>query len=132
MTNKSYYLKYYQMNQAMKFRIILSINLFLFSLTAAGQSLPTGQEVRYNPISTAVPFLIITPDSRHGAMGDAGVATSPDANSQYLNPSKYAFTEGRYAFSLSYTPWLRELVNDVNLAYLAGSGLLSATSQWVI
>jgi hypothetical protein len=120
MTIESYYLKYYQMNQAMKFRIILSINLFLFSLTAAGQSLPTGQEVRYNPISTAVPFLIITPDSRHGAMGDAGVATSPDANSQYLNPSKYAFTEGRYAFSLSYTPWLRELVNDVNLAYLAG------------
>jgi len=76
--------------------------------------------VRYNPISTAVPFLLITPDSRHGAMGDAGAATSPDANSQYLNPSKYAFSESKYAFSLSYTPWLREIVNDVNLAYLAG------------
>ena len=108
------------MNQTMKFRVILSIFLFSFCLIAAGQSLPTGQEVRYNPISTAVPFLIITPDSRHGAMGDAGAATSPDANAQYLNPSKYAFTEGKYAFSLSYTPWLRELVNDVNLAYLAG------------
>jgi hypothetical protein len=53
-------------------------------------------------------------------MGDVGVATSPDANSQYLNPSKYAFAEGKFGFSLSYTPWLRELVNDINLAYLAG------------
>lgn len=86
---------------------------------AVGQA-PTGQEIRYNPISTAVPFLTISPDSRHGAMGDVGAATSPDANSQYLNPSKYAFTEGKFGFSLSYTPWLRELVNDINLAYLAG------------
>lgn len=108
------------MNLSMKFRIIFLIYSLFFGLMADGQSLPTGQEVRYNPISTAVPFLLITPDSRHGAMGDAGAATSPDANAQYLNPSKYAFTEGKYAFSLSYTPWLREIVNDVNLAYLAG------------
>jgi len=53
-------------------------------------------------------------------MGDVGAATSPDANSQYLNPSKYAFTEGKFGFSLSYTPWLRQLVNDINLAYMAG------------
>jgi hypothetical protein len=53
-------------------------------------------------------------------MGDVGVATSPDANSQYLNPSKYAFAEGKFGFSLSYTPWLRQLVNDINLAYLSG------------
>jgi len=99
----------------------LSIVLFLFSfsLIAEGQA-PTGQEVKYNPISTAVPFLTISPDSRHGAMGDVGAATSPDANSQYLNPSKYAFTEGKFGFSLSYTPWLRQLVNDINLAYMAG------------
>jgi len=104
-----------------KFRVISLLLLSSFSLTALSQSsLPTGQEVRYNPISTAVPFLTITPDSRHGAMGDVGVATSPDANSQYLNPSKYAFAEGKFGFSLSYTPWLRELVNDINLAYLAG------------
>ena len=108
------------MNLSMKFRIILLTYSLLSGLMTAGQSLPTGQEVRYNPISTAVPFLLITPDSRHGAMGDAGAATSPDANSQYLNPSKYAFSESKYAFSLSYTPWLREIVNDVNLAYLAG------------
>lgn len=108
------------MNQSMKYRVLFAILSFSWSLLASGQSLPTGQEVRYNPISTAVPFLTITPDSRHGAMGDVGVATSPDANSQYLNPSKYAFAEGKFGFSLSYTPWLRELVNDINLAYLAG------------
>ncbi|MBV5280445.1 MAG: type IX secretion system outer membrane channel protein PorV, partial [Actinobacteria bacterium] len=62
----------------------------------------------------------ITPDSRHGAMGDVGAATTPDANSQYLNPSKYAFDTDKWGFALSYTPWLRNLVNDVNLAYLAG------------
>jgi hypothetical protein len=108
------------MNQSLKYRILLILFSFSPGLWTTAQTLPTGQEVRYNPISTAVPFLTITPDSRHGAMGDVGVATSPDANSQYLNPSKYAFTEGKFGFSLSYTPWLRELVNDINLAYLAG------------
>lgn len=108
------------MNLSIKYRVLLTLFAFSLSLWATGQTLPTGQEVRYNPISTAVPFLTITPDSRHGAMGDVGAATSPDANSQYLNPSKYAFTEGKFGFSLSYTPWLRELVNDINLAYLAG------------
>jgi hypothetical protein len=108
------------MSQFVKFTVIPLIFLFSSCLIATGQSLTTGQEVRYNPISTAVPFLTITPDSRHGAMGDVGAATSPDANSQYLNPSKYAFAEGKYGFSLSYTPWLRELVNDINLAYLSG------------
>ena len=109
------------MRQIFKFRAFPFVILFAISMTVAGQSsLPTGQETRYNPISTAVPFLNITPDSRHGAMGDVGAATSADANSQYLNPSKYAFAEGSFGFSLSYTPWLRELVNDINLAYLAG------------
>jgi len=111
---------YTTMSHHLKFRVISILFLSSIGLIAVGQSLPTGQEVRYNPISTAVPFLTITPDSRHGAMGDVGVATSPDANSQYLNPSKYAFTEGKFGFSLSYTPWLRELVNDINLAYMAG------------
>jgi len=84
------------------------------------QTLATGQEVRYNSITTAVPFLTITPDARHGAMGDVGAATTPDANSQYLNPSKFAFIEGKYGLSFSYTPWLSELVRDNNLGYLAG------------
>ncbi len=99
---------------------IIIILIFNAHLGIKGQSLPTGQETRYNPISTAVPFLTITPDSRHGAMGNTGVATSPDANSQYLNPSKYVFSEDKWGVSASYTPWLRKLANDVNLAYVSG------------
>lgn len=109
-----------KLEHPVKLRIILFFFPYLLGFTVAGQSLPTGQEVRYNPIVTSVPFLNITPDSRHGGMGNVGVATSPDANSQYLNPSKYAFTEGSLGFSLSYTPWLRGIVNDVSLSYLAG------------
>jgi len=73
-----------------------------------------------NPISTAVPFLIIAPDSRSGAMGDVGAATTPDANSQHWNPAKFAFLEKDFGLSLSYTPWLHNLVPDINLAYLSG------------
>jgi hypothetical protein len=97
--------------------ILLSV---IHNQKAYAQSLPTGQEVQYNPITTAVPFLTITPDSRHGAMGDAGVATSPDANAQHWNASKFAFVKDKFGFGLSYTPWLRQLVNDINLAYLSG------------
>lgn len=100
---------------------IPAISLFLLiCLKAYPQSLPTGQEVQYNPITTAVPFLTITPDSRHGAMGDAGVATSADANAQHWNASKFAFVQDKFGISLSYTPWLRQLVDDINLAYLSG------------
>ena len=73
-----------------------------------------------NTITTAVPFLLIAPDARSGAMGDAGVATSPDANSIHWNPAKLAFVEKNIGFSLSYTPWLRALVPDIYLGYLAG------------
>ncbi len=100
--------------------LILSGCLILIQVSISAQSLPTGQETKYNPISTAVPFLNITPDSRHGAMGNVGAATSPDANSQYLNPSKYAFAEEKFGVGISYTPWLRKLADDINLAYLAG------------
>jgi len=71
-----------------------------------------------NAITTAVPFLMIAPDSRSGAMGDIGVATSPDGSSQYWNAAKYPFIEHDYGFSVSYSPWLRSLVNDISLAYL--------------
>jgi hypothetical protein len=70
-------------------------------------------------IPTAVPFLTVSPDSRSGAMGDAGVALSPDANANYWNPSKLAFIEDSTSISLSYSPWLRHLLPDVNLAYLS-------------
>src|ERR1700748_2473777 len=72
-----------------------------------------------NALATAVPFLNISPDSRSGAMGDAGVALSPDANSAYWNPSKLAFLEDDNAVSLSYSPWLRNLVPDISLSYLS-------------
>ena len=75
-----------------------------------------GQDL--NTITTAVPFLQVAPDSRSGAMGDMGVATSADANSQHHNPSKYVFNKNKFGISISYSPWLRKLVNDINLLYL--------------
>mgnify|MGYP001435951024 FL=1 len=73
-----------------------------------------------NTITTAVPFLLIAPDSRSGAMGDVGVATSPDANSIHWNPAKLAFTDENMGASISYVPWLRALVPDINLSYITG------------
>lgn len=69
-------------------------------------------------IQTAVPFLLITPDSRSGAIGEAGVALSPDANSNFWNPSKLAFIEAPDNIAVSYSPWLRSLIPDVTLSYL--------------
>ena len=77
-----------------------------------------GQTV--NSVSSAVPFMTIAPESRGGAMGDAGVATSPDVNSMHWNPAKYAFAEGTGGVAVSYTPWLKNLVNDINLYYVTG------------
>ena len=73
-----------------------------------------------NAIQTAVPFLTIAPDSRGGGMGDAGVASTPDVNSQHWNIGKYAFLDSKGGFAISYTPWLRNLIPDINLAYLTG------------
>lgn len=74
----------------------------------------------FNPIQTGVTSLGIAPDARGASMGDLGAATEPDANSQFWNPSKYAFAYSNAGVSLSYTPWLRKLVNDIFLANLAG------------
>jgi Type IX secretion system protein PorV len=104
----------------MRIAYILTLLLLVLVIDSNAQSLTTGQEVRYNPISTAVPFLTITPDSRSGAMGDAGAATSVDVNAQHSNPSKYAFATDQWGLGVSYTPWLRQLTGDVNLAYLSG------------
>jgi hypothetical protein len=79
-----------------------------------------GREQSINTITTAVPFLMIAPDARGGALGDAGVASTPDANSMHWNPAKYAFIDKKMGFSLSFSPWLRKLVNDIYLGYLAG------------
>ncbi|MBE2289279.1 MAG: type IX secretion system outer membrane channel protein PorV [Chitinophagaceae bacterium] len=71
-------------------------------------------------VTTAVPFLRISPDARAGAMGDAGIAVSPDANSQYWNVAKMPFNQKTYGLSATYTPWLKDLVPDIFLAYLSG------------
>lgn len=72
----------------------------------------------FNPVNYAVISQTIAPDARGGGLGDIGAATDPDVNSQYWNPAKYPFTISRAGVSLSFTPWLRSLVNDMNLAYL--------------
>jgi hypothetical protein len=80
----------------------------------------SGQDSTRRVITTAVPFLTITPDARAGGMGDAGVATSPDANSVHWNPAKLVFIEKNVGFSLSYTPWLGKIINDMSITYLSG------------
>ncbi|MBO5916464.1 MAG: PorV/PorQ family protein, partial [Bacteroidales bacterium] len=74
----------------------------------------------YNPIITSVPSLSIAPDAAATGMGDVGAATDASVNSQYWNPSKYAFIEDEAGFAMSYTPWLSQLVSDIDLAYLTG------------
>jgi hypothetical protein len=100
--------------------VVLSLLLLLNKNFAQVSSFKDSLLGQVNTITTAVPFLLISPDARAGGMGDNGVATSPDANSIHWNPSKLAFIEKDIGFSVSYTPWLRELVNDINLAYLSG------------
>ena len=91
------------------------------SFQTSAQTLPSGErDGRTNTINTAVPFLRITPDARSGAMGDVGVAISPDASSIYNNLSKLPFAEKNGGIAVTYTPWLKELVNDVFLATLSG------------
>ncbi len=97
--------------------------------TAQDQSISgRTEEGELNAITTAVPFLLIGADSRSGAMGDAGVAMSPDSYSQHWNASKLAFSEEEMEISLSYSPWLRQLVDDMTLAYLSWYTKLNKTS----
>ncbi|WP_339734193.1 type IX secretion system outer membrane channel protein PorV [uncultured Sunxiuqinia sp.] len=98
--------------------LVVLIGLGFISNKAFAQA--TSSTTGANTILTGVPFLTIAPDSRAGAMGDAGVASSPDMNSQHWNPAKYAFIGSEMGIGLSYTPWLRNLVDDINLAYLVG------------
>lgn len=96
----------------------IAILLFSFSLlvsTARAQ-----KEDMFNPVNSAVTSQTIAPDARAGSMGDVGAATDPDVNSQYWNPAKYPFNISRAGVAINYTPWLRQLVNDMYLAYLSG------------
>ena len=97
---------------------ILAIAMMAAALTALAQESDIRDE--FNPITTGVTSLSITPDARGASMGDLGAATEPDVNSQFWNPSKYAFAFSQAGVSLSYTPWLRKIVNDIYLANLAG------------
>ncbi len=91
---------------------------FLLMMTAS--SVYAQKEDMFNPEYSTVTSQSIAPDARAGGMGDVGVATDPDVNSQYWNPAKYPFTISRAGVALNYTPWLRQLVNDMDLACMAG------------
>ncbi len=95
------------------------ITIALLAIVAIS-NVAIAQKSEFNPVQTGTNSLSIAPDARGASMGDLGAATDPDANSQYWNPSKYAFAYSNAAVSLSYTPWLRKLVNDIFLANLAG------------
>jgi hypothetical protein len=90
---------------------ILIIMLMMYNASA---------QDKLNTITTSVPFLLIGTDARAGAMGDLGAATTPDVNSMHWNPAKFAFVKNDLGVSISFVPWLRALVNDINLSYLTG------------
>jgi len=96
------------------FSLILSFDLF------SQASILSGQDTSRRPIITAVPFLLISPDSRGSAMGETGVATSPDVNSVHWNNAKLAFIDKKYGFGMSYVPWLGKIVDDMSVSYLTG------------
>ena len=83
-----------------------------------------------NPITTAAPFLLIAPDARAGGLADMGVATSPDVSSLHYNAAKYAFSESQWQIGLNYTPWLRNLTNDVSLTSLFVANKINERSAW--
>ena len=96
------------------------VALFALHTSLSTSSAEDGKTVMFNPVDHAVISQTIAPDARAAGMGDVGVATDPDVNSQYWNPAKYPFCISRAGIALNYTPWLRQLVNDIDLAYLAG------------
>jgi hypothetical protein len=102
----------------MKNSVKLLIVAILFSSGVYSQAPQV--EDQLNPLVTGVPSLSIAPDARAAGIGDVGAATTPDVNSQYWNPAKYVFMESQAGLSISYTPWLRKLVGDIDLAYVAG------------
>jgi hypothetical protein len=109
----------------MKKRVFLSISI----LAALAVNIAYAQSgTQANPVQTAVEFLTIAPDARAGALGDAGVATTPDVNANYWNPAKLAFVDGTTHLSMSYIPWLRQLVSDVKVANMSFMYKLNETN----
>lgn len=99
------------------FKIVLTACLLFCGVFSA---IAQDKKDMFNPVNTSVTSQAIAPDARSAGMGDVGAATDPDVNSQYWNPAKYPFTISRAGVALNYTPWLRQLVNDMDLAYLSG------------
>ena len=106
-------------------RLALLAGLLVLTVAAQAQINNSSTE---NTITTAVPILTLSPDARSSALGEAGVATSPDANSAYFNPGKLGFVKYKYAASLSYSPWLRNITDDMSLSYLSGYGKIGQRS----
>lgn len=99
-----------------RIRIIAAVLLAVIATNVKAQD----KRKMFNPIHTALVSQTIAPDARAAGMGDVGAATGPDVNSQYWNPAKYPFCISRAGLALNYTPWLRSLVSDMDIAYLAG------------
>lgn len=104
------------MNMKINIRTIAAALLAMIAINAKAQD----KRSMFNPIHTALVSQTIAPDARSAGMGDVGAATDPDVNSQYWNPAKYPFCISRAGLALNYTPWLRSLVSDMDIAYLAG------------
>ena len=104
----------------MKSRVLALVLPVVISFTAFAQNPISGADSSFRPITTAVPFLLISPDARHAALGDAGVATSPDANAAFWNPAKLVFIDKAYGGGVSYTPWLGKIIDDMWISYLSG------------
>ena len=103
-----------------KFKVITLVFLSIGFASVLKAEEDDGGRGSFNPVTVGVPSLTIAPDARGGGMGDIGAATDPDVTSQYWNPAKYAFAYSKAGVSLSYTPWLRNLVDDIDLIYLSG------------
>lgn len=101
----------------MKKLTFILLPILMISLSASAQ---VDKKDIFNPVYTAVTSQTIAPDARAAGLSDVGVATDPDVNSQYWNPAKYPFTISRAGVSISYTPWLRQIVNDMYMANLVG------------
>lgn len=109
------------MNKVLIYRgLVAFLLLFLiFNSQLSEAQILIGQDSSRRVITTAVPFLLITPDARSGAMGDAGGAITPDANAVHWNPAKLAFLETEFGLSISYTPWLGNIIKDMSISYLS-------------
>ena len=101
------------------FLLTIGLSFFTFAQAPNGTAAELSNDLQLNTITTSLPFMAITPDSRAGGMGDAGTALSPSSTSIYWNTSILSFAKQKSEISMSYTPWLRQLTNDISLSYLS-------------